>query len=103
MINVTDVRDVPWTVGRRWWYDFEMTPEFMNSDTGMGGGTLLGPALLAAAWPFWFIAHWFGLPWRIVVSEDGELVDQEKVRGWRASQHRMQEIVDEISADVVVT
>jgi len=55
--------------------------------------------LLAGGWwPFWFIAHWLGLRWRIVIERDGEEVDEEWVRGWRKSGRRIQEITESATA-----
>lgn len=59
---------------RRWSYD--------ASATGLDGssvdnplGLLLLPVVLAvmwvAVWPWWFLAHWFGLRWVIAVECDG--------------------------------
>jgi hypothetical protein len=45
-------------------------------------------------WPFWFMAHWLGLRWRIVIERDGEEDDEEWVRGWRKSRRRIQEIIE---------
>ena len=54
-------------VRRRRWYDM--------SNFGDGGSTEIGalvlfPLLAVAWWPFWFVAHWFGLPWRLVIKQN---------------------------------
>jgi hypothetical protein len=54
--------------------------------------------LVVGIWPFWFVAHWLGLPWRIVIKRDGSEVDEGEVRGWRRSQRRILEIAESAAA-----
>lgn len=54
--------------------------------------------LLVGWWPVWFIAHWLGLRWRIVIKRDGEEVDEQRVRGWRKSRRRIQQITESATA-----
>ncbi|MDF2823614.1 MAG: hypothetical protein K0R68_1022 [Mycobacterium sp.] len=49
------------------------------------------PVLLA--WPFWLLAKLCGMPWKVVTEREGEEVGREKVKGWRASGRRIDEIV----------
>jgi len=44
------------------------------------------------AWPFWLLAKFCGVPWKITVSRDGEEVVEEKVKGWSASRRRVEDI-----------
>ena len=48
--------------------------------------------LVLLAWPFWFVAKFLGVPWTIVIERTGREVGTERVRGWRASERRMDEI-----------
>ena len=82
-------------VRRRRWYDM--------SNFGDGGSTEIGalvlfPLLAVAWWPFWFVAHWFGLPWRLVIKRDGTEVYEIEVRGWHKSRRRIQEIAESVAA-----
>jgi hypothetical protein len=93
MAEVTDPSGVGWEVRRRRTYDL----------TGLetGGAVDVGfifLVLVGGWWPFWFIAHWLGLRWRIVVKRDGEEVHEEWVRGWRKSGRRIQEIAESVTA-----
>jgi hypothetical protein len=92
MAEVTDPNDVRWSVRRRRWYDLTDYP---------GGVDDFGVILILLAggwWPFWFIAHWLGLRWRIVIKRDGEEVHEEWVRGWRKSRRRIHEITESATA-----
>ena len=69
---------------------------------GKSGEAFLGLLLLlilwrAVGWPLWFIAHWLGVRWVIVVERDGKKVT-ELVRGWGKSQRRIQEIAESAAA-----
>ncbi len=81
---------VRWSVRRRRWYDL--------SDWDGGFDELWLLVLVGGWWPFWFIAHWLGLRWRIVIKRDHEEVDEEWVRGWRNSRRRIQEITESATA-----
>jgi hypothetical protein len=88
MAEVIDPSGMRWSAKRRRWYDL----------TGYPGGAddfgLILFVLLGGWWPFWLIAHWLGLRWRIVVERDGEEVGEEWVRGWRKSGRRIQELIE---------
>jgi hypothetical protein len=94
MAEVTDPDGVRWSVRRRRWYD--MSDFFAPAnDTGGFLAWLLSTILLAPAlWPFWFIAHWLGLPWRVVIERDSKMVNEEQVRGWRKSRQRIHELTE---------
>jgi hypothetical protein len=57
-------------------------------------GLLLLPFILVATWPLWFIAHWLGVRWVIVIERDDEEVGKEKVRGWGRAGRRVEEITE---------
>ena len=76
MLKVTDAHGAVWTVRRRWCYRTAHA----------------GHLPMEVVWPFWFLAHWLGLPWRIAVFENGVLVDEVEVRGWTPSRQCMREI-----------
>jgi hypothetical protein len=92
MAEVTDPNGVRWSVRRRRGYDLTDLPAVPSIDGG------LFFLLIGGWWPFWFIAHWLGLRWRIVIRRDGEQVDEEWVRGWRTSRQRIQEIIESATA-----
>ncbi|OBG28082.1 hypothetical protein [Mycobacterium sp. E3198] len=97
MAQATDPRGVQWSVRRRRWYSlagWEMTDP---GDLGLGIVVTIA-ALVGVWWPFWFVAHWLGLRWRIVIKRDGDEVDEEWVRGWRRSQRRITEILESVAA-----
>ncbi|MDT5116332.1 MAG: hypothetical protein QOE30_2071 [Mycobacterium sp.] len=96
MAEVTDPSGVRWSVRRRRWYDLTGFP-VDSGDHGIGGLMIL-ITLVGGWWPFWFIAHWLGLRWRIVIKRDGEQVDEEWVRGRRYSRLRIQEIIESATA-----
>jgi hypothetical protein len=91
---VTDSRGVQWSVRRRRTFDLTDLPAGgMDESAG-----LLIIVLIAGWWPFWFIAHWLGLRWRILIERDGEEVHEEWVRGWRKSGQRIREIIESAPA-----
>jgi len=59
---------------------------------------LLLPLLLVAIWPFWFISHWLGVRWVIVIERDRKQVRKENVRGWNRSGQRIEEIAQSVAA-----
>jgi hypothetical protein len=60
----------------------------------VAGGFIITVAQLAVMSPIWFIARCFGWPWTIVVERNGTLVREVKVRGWRNSERRIQELAE---------
>lgn len=96
MPEFRDADKVKWSVRRRWW------PLLGPLDMASSGTSTFGvvmfllalPALLT--WPLWFIAKLCGVPWKVVTERDGDEVSTEKVKGWRASGQRIEEIVAEI-------
>jgi hypothetical protein len=87
MAKVTDPSGARWTVRRR--RSFDVGDSFLGFD---------GTAFVVALWGFWFIAHWFGLVWRITIQRDGKEVGEEEVRGWLKSRRRIQEIAELVAA-----
>lgn len=82
-ITVTDGTGAEWTIGRRFYpvlVDDQGAPEVFF--------------LWIVLWPVWFLAHGFGWPWMVDVTRDGEFVSEEKVRGWRRSGRRIQDLAD---------
>jgi hypothetical protein len=102
MAKVADPGGVQWSVRRRRWFGMSFLGHFSfggnDSLEGLLLFLLLLPFLLAAIWPFWFIAHGLGLKWVIVIERDGKEVGEEKVRGWRRSGRRVQEIAQSAAA-----
>src|SRR5262249_49372955 len=78
--EITDLSGVQWSVRRRRWYDMSSGGIDGNS---LGDNPLLGllllPFFLVAIWPVWFIAHWLGVRWVIVIERDGKAVGKEEV------------------------
>jgi hypothetical protein len=87
MAEVTDPDGVEWSVDRRSFF----APDVVSPD---GELTLL----LVAIWPLWFIAHWLGVRWVIVIERAGSQVSEERVRGWGKSHRRIQEIAESVTA-----
>lgn len=87
---------------RRWWPVKHLIDAL--------GDASLGPELVAIAmlaltvlfvliWPVWFAAKMLGLQrWAIVIKRDEEWVATEKVRGWSASEDRVESIIAAIRA-----
>jgi DivIVA domain-containing protein len=92
MVKVLDPDGVPWTVYRRWFPNWKLH-SFGNPDPGE-----IGAYLLAVLWPPWFIAKWLGVPWVILIERNGSEIGDERVRGWRESQRRIQEIAESAAA-----
>jgi hypothetical protein len=93
-VKVTDPDGTEWTV-RRWWFTA------MPSETGIGFldmiiFVIMLPFMLA--WPFWLLLKWLGVLWEIVIERDGVKVGTEKVRGWRRSGQRIDEIAQSAAA-----
>lgn len=95
MAKVTDPSGVRWTVRRRRSFDLDLSSLWFPGDAEGGG---LAIALVVAGWGFWFIAHWFGLVWRITIQRDDKEVGEEEVRGWLKSRRRIQEIAELVAA-----
>jgi len=84
MATVTDPDGVQWKVYRLW------SPDWDYSD--------LQEAFFFIVWPLWFLAKCLGLRWIIQVERDGRWVGDAKVRGWRKSQRRIQELAESVAA-----
>ncbi len=95
MANVTGPDGVPWSVRRRRWYDMsDVLPGFCDGGDDIFLSVLAFILLIVGIWPFWFVAHWLGLPWRIVIKRNGSEVDEQQVRGWRRSRRRILQIAE---------
>lgn len=103
---VPEFRDsdgVTWRVRRAQW------PLLDALDMASYGSSTFGVVLfllalpLLAAWPIWLLAKLCGVPWKVVTERDGDEVAREKVKGWRASGRRIQEIVAEKKAAAAST
>jgi hypothetical protein len=97
MATVTDPHGVQWRVRRRWGSSFWNDPN----------AWLFDAVATVATWPFWFMAHWLGLAWVVVIERDNTddpervvfyTVGEEKVRGWAKSGWRIQEIAESAAA-----
>jgi hypothetical protein len=87
-VTVTDPEGVAWTV-RRWWFTavpWQSGIEFLDAIIFL----IVLPFMLA--WPFWLATIWLGARWSIVIERDGTKVAEERVRGWRRSGERIQQI-----------
>ena len=83
---------MPWTVYRRWLPNWNLS-FLQGPDLSDVGGYLL-----AVLWPPWFIAKWLGVRWVIAIERDGKVVCDARVRGWRTSQRRIQELAGAAAA-----
>jgi hypothetical protein len=93
-VKVTDPSGEQWTVGR-WWFTaipWESGIAFID----MIIFVIVLPFMLA--WPFWLLLKWLGVPWSIVVKRGDTKVGEEKVRGWKASGARIDEIARLVQA-----
>jgi len=101
MAAVTDPNGVRWSVHRRW------RPHYLNAvnptDTGdaLISELTFNLLLIAVTWPFWFIAKWLGVRWKIVIERDGTVVSETLVRGWRRSQRYIEELTQSAAADTL--
>jgi hypothetical protein len=92
MAKVTDPNGVRWSVDRasmrHFWWEGGRTVDSETFDL----------VVRAVIWPFWFIGHWLGVRWVIVIERDGIQVGEERVSGLDKSQRRIQEIVESVGA-----
>lgn len=100
MPEFRDAQGVQWSVRRRWWtIDTLPDPGYFGNDqvsTVVGALLLLVWLPLALAWPFWFLAKLCGVPWKIVVTRNKDRIYTKRVRGWSASDRRIDEIVQSL-------
>ncbi|OBF32199.1 hypothetical protein A5719_04295 [Mycolicibacterium peregrinum] len=86
---VSDPHGVTWMVRRKWMY----APDTWGDSDGVVGAIFAIVSLLVLlAWPIWFAAKFLGVPWKIVIERAGREVGTERVRGWRASGRRIDQI-----------
>lgn len=94
MKKVVDPEGVTWRVRRWWWNTVPWQTGFDTLDTIFF--LLMLPFLLM--WPFWLAAKWLGVAWSIRIERDGREVASERVRGWRASGRRIDELAEQAEA-----
>lgn len=96
MAKVSDPGGVQWSVFRRWGFRYWHAADDIRS--GDFGEIIIDLLQIVVISPFWFIAKWFGVPWTIVIERNGTEVGEERVRGWRNSRRRIQQIVESAAA-----
>jgi hypothetical protein len=93
MPEFKDAQGVRWRVRRRWMPLIDRIDDMGSWGDGPFGVVMFVIALpFVLAWPFWFLAKFCGVPWKIEITRNGEEHGVEKVRGWRASRRRVEEI-----------
>ena len=93
-VRVTDPTGAQWTV-RRWWFKtipYQSGIEFLDFVIFL----IVLPFMVL--WPFWLLSKWLGARWSIVIERDGTKLGEEKVRGWRKSGERIQELAQQAAA-----
>lgn len=91
MAVLTDHDGAIWSINRRWWNPVGAV------DLLGWVGELIG-VVCTLLWPFWLLGKFCGVRWVITINRDGERVGRERVRGWKNSKLRMQEIAQEVTA-----
>ncbi len=76
------------TVRRWWWRTLPWETGFATIDAVIF--LIVLPFMLM--WPVWLVLKWCGVPWTVLVEHDGTEIARERVRGWRASGARIEEI-----------
>jgi hypothetical protein len=97
--EVTDPTGAQWTI-RRWWFSampWQTGLDFLDVILFM----LMLP--LMVLWPFWLLSKWLGAAWSIEIERDGKKVGEEKVRGWRRSGERINEIAQSAAGGLLAT
>ncbi|HEX4586664.1 MAG TPA: hypothetical protein VH185_01680 [Mycobacterium sp.] len=101
MAKVTDPSGVQWSVHRRWMCPY-LDVTGGSGQWGPGVGVLVLWAIILlqiiVIWPCWFIAHWLGVPWIIVIERNGTQVFEARGHGWGESRRRIQEIAESAAA-----
>lgn len=93
MPEFRDADGVKWRVRRAQW------PLLGALDMASWGTSAFGVVMFLLAlpvllvWPIWFVAKLCGVPWKVITERDGDEVSTEKVKGWRASGRRIDEIM----------
>jgi hypothetical protein len=93
-LTVIDPSGAQWSV-RRWWFKtipYETGVDFLDFIIFI----IVLPFMIA--WPFWLLSKWLGARWSIVIERDGQKAGEEKVRGWRKSGVRINEIAQSAQA-----
>lgn len=94
MAKVVDPEGVAWRVRRWWWTPVPWETGFATLDMLI----LLIMLPFMVMWPFWLLAKWLGASWTIVIERDGTEVGRERVRGWRTSGQRVDELAQSAQA-----
>jgi hypothetical protein len=93
-VTVVDPSGEQWTV-RRWWF----TPIPWESGIAFIDMIIFVVVLpFMVAWPIWLLLKSLGVPWSIVVERGDTKVGEEKVRGWKKSGERIDEIARLVQA-----
>ncbi|MCK0175382.1 MULTISPECIES: hypothetical protein [Mycobacteriaceae] len=94
MPHFKDAEGVRWSVRRRWMPLIDHLDDMVSWGSGWFGVLMFVIALpFVLAWPFWLLGKFVGVPWKVVVRRDGDDFAEEKIKGWRASGERVDEIV----------
>lgn len=93
MTQFHDANAVQWSVHRRWWnVDVVPDPSELGGDfLSLVAGLLCLVVWLpfALAWPFWLLAKFCGVPWKVRIRRNRDVVYTERVRGWSNSRRRL--------------
>jgi hypothetical protein len=98
MPDVTDPNGVQWSVHRRWRARYANAVNPTDTGNALIGELTFNLLQIVVTWPFWFIAKWLGVQWKIVIERDGTVVGETLVRGWRKSQRCIQELTQSAAA-----
>ena len=93
-MTVADPAGTEWSVGR-WWFK---TIPWQSGIDFLDFIIFLIVLPFMVAWPFRLASKWLGARWSIVIERDGTKVGEERVRGWRRSGDRIQEIARAVEA-----
>jgi hypothetical protein len=84
---------------RRRWLPLLTVLDAASNDFGVFSTLALLVAIpMLLVWPFWLLAKLCGVKWKVVTERDGTEVAVEKVKGYRASRRRIDEIVADVRA-----
>ncbi|ULE32841.1 hypothetical protein [Mycobacterium sp. IDR2000157661] len=91
MAVIVDRNGRVWSVHRDWWPFPGDVLDFTDLLAVLVG------LVFVALWPFWLLAKFAGVRWVVVIECDGHEVGRERVRGWRAAERRVSEILLEVT------
>lgn len=96
MTQFHDANAVQWSVHRRWWnVDVVPDPSELGGDfISLVAGLICLVVWLpfALVWPFWLLAKFCGVPWKVRIRRNRDVVYTERARGWSNSQRRIDAI-----------